>query len=97
MHRQNGTSGFDQDHYSSSAKFPAWHTAVIEWKPNFCRFILDGNIIGTSTRCRCEYHGEIVADSGQGYVKRGWCAWRPSEILMQNWSLTTNSGEPLDI
>jgi hypothetical protein len=23
--------------------------AVIEWKPNFCRFILDGNIVGTST------------------------------------------------
>jgi len=49
MHRQNGTSGGDQDHYGSSATYPTWHTAVIEWKPNFCRFILDGNILGTST------------------------------------------------
>jgi len=49
MHRQNGTSGSDQDGYTSSARFPDWHTAVIEWKPNFCRFILDGNILGTST------------------------------------------------
>jgi beta-glucanase (GH16 family) len=49
MHRQNGTAGNDQDPYKTTAKFSDWHTAVIEWKPNFCRFILDGNIIGTST------------------------------------------------
>jgi len=36
MHRQNGTSGGDQDPYHSSARFPDWHTAVIEWKPNSC-------------------------------------------------------------
>ena len=48
MHRQNGTSGGDQDAYRTCAKFPDWHTVAIEWKPNFCRFI-DGNIIGTST------------------------------------------------
>jgi beta-glucanase (GH16 family) len=43
MHRQNGSSGGDQDGYKTSAKFPDWHTAVIEWKPNSCKFILDGN------------------------------------------------------
>ena len=37
MHRQNTTT----------ARFSPWHTA--ERKLNFCRFILDGNIIGTST------------------------------------------------
>jgi hypothetical protein len=49
MHRQNGTSGGDQDGYRTSARFTDWHTAVVEWKPNFCRFILDGTIVGTST------------------------------------------------
>jgi hypothetical protein len=49
MHRQNGSSGSDQDGYKSTAKFPDWHTAVIEWKPNSCKFILDGNTIGHST------------------------------------------------
>jgi beta-glucanase (GH16 family) len=49
MHRQNGSSGSDQDAYKTTAKFPSWHTAVIEWKPNNCKFILDGNVIGTST------------------------------------------------
>jgi hypothetical protein len=49
MHRQNGTSGGDQDGYKSAAKFPDWHTAVIEWKHNSCSFILDGTVIGHST------------------------------------------------
>jgi len=49
MHRQNGTSGGDQDPYHSSARFPDWHTAVIEWKPNSCKFILDGAVVGHST------------------------------------------------
>ena len=49
MHRQNGTTGNDQDPYRTSTKFPDWHTAVIEWKPNSCKFILDGTTIGHST------------------------------------------------
>ena len=49
QYRQNGTAGNDQDPYKTTAKFSDLHTAVIEWKPNFCRFILDGKIIGTST------------------------------------------------
>jgi Glycosyl hydrolases family 16 len=49
MHRQNGTSGGDQDAYRTTAMFPDWHTAVIEWKPNSCKFILDGTTIGHST------------------------------------------------
>jgi hypothetical protein len=49
MHRQGGTSGGDQDAYSTTVPFTGWHTAVIEWGPTACRFILDGVVIGTST------------------------------------------------
>jgi chitodextrinase len=50
MHRQNGTSGGDQDAYSTSVPmYGAWHTAVIEWLPTRCTFILDGKVIGQST------------------------------------------------
>jgi hypothetical protein len=50
MHRQNGTSGGDQDGYGSNVPYgPGWHVAILEWAPNWCRFIIDGNVIGTST------------------------------------------------
>jgi hypothetical protein len=49
MHRQNGTSGSDQDHYGSTVTYLNWHTLVLEWRPNFCQFSIDGNAIGTST------------------------------------------------
>ncbi len=49
MHRQGGTSGGDQDAYSTNARFPDWHTATLEWKPGDMTFILDGQVIGHST------------------------------------------------
>ena len=49
MHHQNGSSGSDQDAYSSPASYTSWHTASIEWTPNSVNFILDGTSIGTST------------------------------------------------
>ena len=49
MHRQNGTSGGDQDAFETSARWDAWHTAVTEWTPTAVRFYLDGQLIGTST------------------------------------------------
>lgn len=49
MHKMNGTSGTDQDSYSTSALYTSWHTAIIEWSPNDLKFILDGQIIGHST------------------------------------------------
>jgi hypothetical protein len=30
MHRQNGTSGSDRDGYTTTARLPNWHTAVID-------------------------------------------------------------------
>lgn len=50
MHRQGGVSGGDQDAYSSSNyDTTKWHTAVIEWLPTRCTFLLDGVKIGEST------------------------------------------------
>jgi hypothetical protein len=50
MHHQDGTSGGDQDAYCSGGyDTTAWHTAVIEWTPSRCTFILDGKTIGNST------------------------------------------------
>ena len=50
MHRQGATAGDDQDSTSSSAKYTAWHTAIIEWIPGTrCTFILDGVVLGSWT------------------------------------------------
>ena len=49
MHRQNGTSGGDQDGFSSSTTYTSWHTAILEWSPDKVNFILDGKSIGSST------------------------------------------------
>jgi hypothetical protein len=49
MHRQNGTSGGDQDGYHSSAKYTDWHTVALDWLPNRCEFWVDGKSIGKST------------------------------------------------
>jgi len=49
-HWQGATSGSEQDAYPTGTTYTSWHTAVIEWTPSICRFILDGQIIGTSTK-----------------------------------------------
>ncbi len=49
MHRQDGTSGGDQDAFGTTATYAAWHTASIEWTPDKVDFILDGHSIGSST------------------------------------------------
>ncbi len=52
MHRQDGTSGSDQDYYTSPAgtTWQDWHTYVIEWRAGVsCEFFLDGVSIGKST------------------------------------------------
>jgi hypothetical protein len=51
MHRQEGTSGDDQDLYFSNTGFDGqWHTASMEWGPDKMVFILDGKVLGTSTK-----------------------------------------------
>lgn len=50
MHRQNGTSGGDQDGYRvDNSTYEIWHTAVTEWTPDYVSFQLDGVEIGRST------------------------------------------------
>jgi hypothetical protein len=49
MHRDNATSGSDQDAYNSGVGYTSWHTAVIEWLPRRCTFILGGTVIESST------------------------------------------------
>ncbi len=49
MHHQGATSGSDQDAYPTGFDYSNWHTAIIEWGPNRCAFILDGITLGIST------------------------------------------------
>jgi len=48
MHYMGGTSLGQQDIYPTGDTYTGWNTAVIEWTPQVCRFILNGQIIGTS-------------------------------------------------
>ena len=48
MHFMGGTSMTNQNFYGTKVDYSRWHTAVIEWTPTRCRFILDGRVIGTS-------------------------------------------------
>lgn len=91
MHRQWATTGSDQDAYCSNTTYQRWHTAVIEWRPNYARFILDGAVLGTSTtrvpqtpmhwviQTETALNGIAPADSAAGYVDIDWvAAWLPS-------------------
>ncbi len=49
MHKQNATSGSQQDNFSSTATYPSWHTATTVWTPTYVKFIMDGVVIGIST------------------------------------------------
>jgi beta-glucanase (GH16 family) len=49
LHHQNGTSNSDQDAFNTTATYSSWHTASIEWSPNQVNFILDNQLVGTST------------------------------------------------
>ena len=88
MHRQNGTSGGDQDAYSTTARYTSWHTAILEWSPGRCAFILDGNTIGVSTSRvpSTPMHWVIQTETalsgekptGSGHVLIDWVAvWVP--------------------
>jgi beta-glucanase (GH16 family) len=86
MHKQNATSGSDQDAYSTSVTYSAWHTAVIDWGPDKTNFILDGNTIGTSTsripntsmhyviQTETALDGTVPTDLASGNVQIDWVA-----------------------
>jgi len=85
MHRMWATWGGDQDPKCTTATFPTWHTAVLEWTPLACRFILDGNVIMAptlripSTQMRWILQTETAggtppANSTAGHVQLDWLA-----------------------
>jgi beta-glucanase (GH16 family) len=50
MHREGGTSGSDQDAYSTGVPVAgAWHTTILDWQADHCDFYLDGKLVGHST------------------------------------------------
>lgn len=86
LHRQNGTSGGDQDEYCTQTTYTSWHTAIIEWLPTRLSFILDGQTIGISTSCipNTPMHwviqtetapdGATPSDTASGNVQIDWVA-----------------------
>jgi hypothetical protein len=86
MHRQDATTGSDQDGFCTSQKYPTWHTAVLEWTPTAVRFILDGVVIGAPTsripdtpmrwvlQTETSLSGVVPADSAVANVQIDWVA-----------------------
>jgi beta-glucanase (GH16 family) len=84
MHRQQGSSGGDQDAYPTAVIYASWHTAVIEWTAASCKFLLDGTLIGTSTsripktpmhwviQTETALDGTVPSDSAAGDVQIDW-------------------------
>jgi hypothetical protein len=86
MHQEGATSGSQQDAYNTSDTYASWHTAVIEWTPTTCEFILDGQVIGTSIslipntpmhwvlQAETALSGGAPADSISGHIYIAWIA-----------------------
>ncbi len=84
MHHMNGTSGSDQDAYSSQATYTTWHTADLIWTSSACSFTLDGTTLGTSTskipstpmhwvlQTETQLSGGAPSDSAAGHVSVDW-------------------------
>ncbi len=70
MHWMGGTSHASKDTFLTQATYSGWHTAVIEWTPHLCRFILDGHIIGTSYQSipSGPMHWVLQAETSGGYA-----------------------------
>jgi beta-glucanase (GH16 family) len=90
MHRQDGTSGGDQDVFHTDARYTTWHTAITEWAEDYVNFIMDGEIIGTSTsripntpmhwviQTETRIGGGPPSDDAEGNVEIDWVAvWEP--------------------
>lgn len=50
LHHMNGKSASDTEAFKTSAQYSTWHTAVTEWTAGKVTFLLDGQVIGTSTK-----------------------------------------------
>ncbi len=86
MHYMGATSGTQQAAYPTAAGYDSWHTAIIEWTAGYCRFILDGQIVGTSTgnvpsdpmhwvlQTETAIDGTVPSDTASGHVQIDWVA-----------------------
>jgi beta-glucanase (GH16 family) len=86
VHRQGGSSGSDQVRFPTTARYPDWHTAIIEWTPGKVVFILDGQVIGQTTsrvpstamhwvlQTETALKGGAPSPSTQGNVQVDWVA-----------------------
>lgn len=99
LHWRGGTSAASQ--YAFPAGVPMggqrWHTAMIDWLPTLCRFVLDGNVVAqtsnaslipnTPMRFVIQNGGSFSQapnDSTQGHVYIDWIAiYRPAEPVQQ--------------
>ena len=73
-----------QDAFSTTATYATWHTATTEWTPGKITFLLDGKVIGTSTKLvpsapmhwviqtETQLSGGAPADSAAGHVRIDW-------------------------
>ena len=50
LHRQDATVGWDEEHLVTDTSYVSWHTATTEWTAQAVRFLLDGEVILTSTQ-----------------------------------------------
>jgi beta-glucanase (GH16 family) len=91
MHWQGATSASEQDAYSTDDGYDQWQTALIEWTPEMVRFILNGQIIGTSTQhipdtpmhwvlqTETATDGTVPAPTTAGHVDVAWVSvYRPT-------------------
>ena len=86
VHHQGASASNDQDWFSTGARYPDWHTAIIEWTPGKVVFTLDGKVIGQttnrvpSTPMHWVLQTETALDTAapdnatQGYVQIDWVA-----------------------
>ena len=70
MHRQNGTSGGDQDAFDVYIDPQQWHTYEIDWLPSSVSFYVDGQRIGQSTT--------NIPDTPMHWVLQTNTSWRAS-------------------
>lgn len=89
LHRQDATVGWDEEHLVTDTSYVSWHTATTEWTAQAVRFLLDGQVILTSTQrlpstpmhwvLQTETQQGVPPppDSAQGDVLIDWVsAWR---------------------
>jgi hypothetical protein len=105
MHYASSTGG--QDSFRTTATYTSWHTATTEWTPGKVRFLLDGDVIGTSTtkvpstpmkwvlQTETQTSGGAPSDTASGHVYVDWAAvYAPSTASPSPSVTPTGSGSP---